>query len=282
MSIIHHTGIDYHSGLTYTAVVEDVSGRLIIKSLTCRGAEESADPQLECENLTLAVPDNQAVVKRLRLNGNHQSDFRTRLSFELAQSSLEDEQLFQFDFHAVEEQNRYLGLVYRRELLARLKQSCGVDDLSVEYRLRSIALGRGYLAFCRQEEGDLLCLADLTSDGVSMCLVHRQRLIDVAFLPCVGQGIAATEEKGRLAIDLKTVVNFRLAALLDHGVSLPLSGLVFSGNGIDSQFCETLEKYFHVDVTPPRIHDGYLGSLAGTAPVEDPIRFLVALGLAAG
>ncbi len=282
MSSTQHTGIDHHSGRTYTAGVENDSGRLIIKSLTCRGIEGSVDSQPDFENPALAVPDNEVVVKRLRLNGNHQSDFHRRLSFELAQSSLEDEQLFQFDFYAIDEQNRYLGLVYRRELLARLKQSCGVEDQSVEYRLRSIALGKGYLAFCRQEEGDLLCLADLTSEGVSICLLLRQRLIEVAFLPCTGYDIAAAEEKDRLAIDLKTVVNFRLAALLDYGVSLPLSGLVLSGSGIDSGFCETLEKYFHVGVTSPRIHDGYLGSLADTVSIDDPIRFLVALGLAAG
>ena len=85
-------------------------------------------------------------------------------------------------------------------------------------------------------------------------------------------------EREQLAVDLKTIVSFRLSSLMDRGVSTPLSTLILSGQGVDDDLRQVLQTYFPVGVKAPLLNPGYLAeSVRDALPSTE--RFLVALGL---
>ncbi len=275
-----NAGIDIQSTNTYFTLVDFQSGRPQVRSMQML----SADAQVlsschEVSAATLSVPDAEVLVKHLRLPGQDPGAVEQRLKFELSRSVLESEGTFLFDYHAVDDSEHYLGFIFRREQLARLAEQVGLgtaDSPALQYRLRSLGLARGYLTFCRQEEG-LVCLADVTPSSVSICLLYGSRVIDVAGLTTGGRGLDGVADQEQLAVDLKTVVSYRLNSTADRGISLPLSSLIVSGPDITSDVRDTLQRYFSVPIAPPRINPAYLEGLPSVDQPADA--FLVALGL---
>jgi len=230
----------------------------------------------------VAVPDAELQIKRLHLTGPKNSGQRNRLLYELVQSVLEDEQLFVYDVHPAGQEGDWFGLIFRRHVLERLKLDCGLAGAKMAPPLvflpRSMALGRAYLNFCRREEGDLICLVDLSNGAASICLVRGGNVIDLASLALAEGCLDSAVEREQLAVDLKTIISFRLSSLMDRGISTPLSNLVLSGLGADDDLRNVVQSYFPVGVKAPSINPGYLiDSVREAEPA--PERFLVALGL---
>jgi hypothetical protein len=201
----------------------------------------------------------------------------------MAQSLLEKDTDFIFRFHDTEVNGRTLGMAIRKELLNGLPGIFGSPgNLEIDYQLRSLALGKGYLAFCERVEGDLVCVADIARTAVSLCLVYRQNIVDLASLSHTYDNLSVPDQQERLAIDLKTVVNYRLSSLLEAGLSQPISAMVLSGEGVSDACRQTVQRYFPVGVRLPKVNPGFLSEpLSKSADVQSADRYLVALGLAA-
>jgi hypothetical protein len=230
----------------------------------------------------IAVPDAEVQVKRLSLAGTANSSQRNRLLYELVQSVLEDEQSFVYDVHSAGSEGNWFGLIFRRQALEKLRLESGLAGAEVEqppeFLPRSMALGRAYLNFCRQEEGELVCLVDLSHGAASVCLVAGGEVIDLASLAVAEGSLDSPAEREQLAVDLKTIVSFRLSSLMDRGISTPLSNMVLSGRGADDDLRQVVQSYFPVGVKAPSINRGYLAdSVREAEPSAE--RFLVALGL---
>lgn len=275
------TGIDPASGLWCRAAVDDDTGRPVITRLS-EGKPADPDTGDLSGRTVVAVPDSEVQIKRLHQRSPVDESSRNRLLYELVQSVLEEEQAFVYDVHPAGNDGNWFGLIFRRRSLEQLSLDCGLAGAEITpppgYLPRSLALGRAYLKFCRREEGDLVCLADLVPGAASISFVRSGEIIDLASLTLRKSDYRATAEREQLAVDLKTIVSFRLSSLLDRGVSTPLSALILSGAGIDDEVRQVVCDYFPVGVKAPSFNTGYLA---------DPIReitshherFLVALGL---
>ena len=277
------TGIDRRGDKLYSACVERGSGRPKIIGLT---AHEILLPESTAianqSEIVLAIPDSAAIVKQLVLPAGDPATLNDRLEFELTHCLLEPEENFRLRFHPVDDNGHYLGFVFRREFLNALPGEWGLAPNPAErppaFSHRALALGLGYLTFCQREQGDLICLADLSESDASICLILNQRVVDLTSLSISGRDLSSSDARLQLAVDLKTVVNFRLSQLLDRGTSLPLTALVLSGEQVDEAFRQSVQNHFSMGVRPPRLPPGFLDDSITDNPAS-PDLFLPALGL---
>ncbi len=230
----------------------------------------------------LSIPDKDVIVKRLTVNG--EDDIEMRARFELAQILPYGETDYFFDIADSGLEDRLIGMAVRKTrlndyinaLLGQQKETLPDTD----YLMRSAALANGYTEFCRRFGGDLLCLADLTESAVSLAFLYQNKMVDLCHLPLGKFDLAAPVGFEKMAMELKTLVNFKTSSLFSEGVTTPLSGLVISGDRVSDDLIEKLQKYFAIDISRPAINSGFFSSQADLAsvPLE---KYLVALGLAA-
>jgi hypothetical protein len=292
-------GIDYRSGRYYMARVRrDASERKVTALVTATESELMEHQALEGEDIIFSVPDDKVVIKNLHLSQAGRWDTDLLARFELSQSLLDDENEFCVATLTTGQSNRRLGLVTRRRNLEELTDSLfstlNPAALSLKYEMRAVALGKGYLNFCHPEQGELICLADFGDNVASICFVSGGNIIGLAHLPLSqfdrsgrlwpapdGPALSGlNSEPGlmKMAVEFKTVVNFRLPSLFEEGGTPPLSALIVSGDGSDSPVKSALGQHFQVPVTAPRIDGRFLQkeSAAVEGPLED---YLVAMGL---
>jgi len=244
-------------------------------------AGESRSLLDDASRVCLVVPDCEVQVKTLHLPVTAGAAPDDIIRFELAESLLEDASTFQFETLPAADEGRHLGLIYRKERLGELAADYGLDGTApdrLSFHSRALALGRGYLEFCERATGDFLCVVDVAADVASVCFLLRDAVADLAHIDL--RNFDPESEKGRrqFAVDLKTVVNFRRALLMDRGITLPLSGLVLAGDGVEDQLRSVVREYFPTGVEAPRLKPG---DPAIQIDDRQPEAFLVALGLAA-
>lgn len=232
--------------------------------------------------VVLAIPDEEVIVKRLTVNGEDDVELRAR--FELAQTLPDGEADYFFDIADSGLEDRLIGMAVRKTRLTDY-----TDTLLGEYKetlpdagylMRSAALATAYTEFCRRFGGDLICLADLTGSAVSIAFLYQNKMVDLCHLPLGKSNLVTPAGFEKMAMELKTLVNFKTSSLFSEGITTPLSGMVISGDQVSDNAIEKLQKYFAIDISRPAINAGFFSSQADLAsvPLE---KYLVALGLAA-
>ena len=276
------TGIDLGEGGVHLAVVDNGAGRPRIELLRSGTLASVREGLAASDRVRLAVRDSDAIVKRLRLPSGRAEEREDRLVFELTQALLDDGDDFRFLLQPTGDPERVIGAAVRKSLLPVLPEGSGLlAEGVVTHRLRSVAVGQGYLGFCRRAEGTLMAVTEVGPRDAVVSLVAQDQIVDVAALRHRCDDLSVRDQQERLAIDIKTVVNFRLAALLDQGLSQPLAGMVLWGDGVDDACRETVQAYFPVGVSLPTVNAGYLAAeVAAEIPAEALPGYLVALGLA--
>jgi len=278
-----HTGIDQRGQVLFMASLREDAGRVVIDRL--EGNLDSLGERrdlFEGGAVGLSVPDHLVMVKRIQIEGSFTGVLEDRLHFELAQSLLESENEFHFDYLALDGGYRYLGMIIRREHLAEIvdRHQLGPhhDDQRLTFQPRAVALGKGFLAFGAGQDGDLIALVDVSSTEASVCFIFQRRIVDIAFLPIAYDPSGESAEE-RFAVDLKMLVNYRLSTLFESGVSVPLGRVILSGERVDDGLLDRVRNYFPVGVEQPRVQAGYISPSAEISHETLPL-YLVALGLA--
>lgn len=281
-------GLDQRDGRCHLAGVEQQTGRAEIKALVSVESEQVASHQLlggGC--IVYAVPDELVMVKKISLGDITPDLADSAARFELAQSLLEDEREFYFDIISTGSGNQFLGTITRRQRANQLitavlpgdPNHARVDKKRYPFtcRARAVALGKGYLAFCHRDAGELICLADFTEHLVSVCFVRHNNLVGLDRLKISGFDLSTDTGIGRMAVEFKTMVNFKLTSLFDNGVTVPLAALLINHDP-GSRVAEALSVYFPNIIGVPRINTGFFSdpSVADTTHLPD---YLVALGL---
>jgi hypothetical protein len=244
---------------------------------------KSGEEFSDSSRISVAVPDREVQVKALRLPVTAGAAINDVIRFELAESLLEDSAAFEFEAVPTADSDNQLGLIYRKETLDDLTSRYGLGEInreSLTYQARALALGRGYAKFCERAAGEFLCVVDLAENAASVCFLVKDTVVDLSRIDPGDFDPASETARRQFAIDLKTIVNFRRALLMDRGITLPLSTLVLSGDGVDDDFRAKVRDYFPSGVEAPRLRASVLTGEnveAGLAPEA----FLVALGLAA-
>ncbi len=277
-------GIDRRSGLYYVARIRHQAGRPEVKALArfeyrhIRGHYLLRDA-----TQVLAVPDDRVTVKDLQVDTAGPFDGAALAKFECTQAVLDPESDFCFDWLATDKEGRGLGLTVRKsslvDLSAVLAPTPPEPVPGLKFQLRATGLGRGYLEFCRRETGDFYCLVDFTDELASICYIFYGRIIGVGYLDTRHFDLSKQSGLEQMAVELKMVVNFRLAAFMEQEISVPLSGLIATGEAINEEARGILRKYFPVGVHAPRISPAYFPNQEKMAHI--PLdKYLVALGLA--
>ncbi|MEW6051855.1 MAG: hypothetical protein AB1644_12450 [Candidatus Zixiibacteriota bacterium] len=271
-------GIDFvENGMRVATVDTDDTGQTTAKIELFNAAYEQKPDLVERDAVTVGVPDNLCQVKPLRLSAPTESDLRLRVEFELAQTQLEPPETFLYDFISTARDDRLLGMVYRRASLAEWQNARPLPNPlssgSIRYRSRATALGLGYLQYCRPFAGDLICLADFGRSVTPVCFVYGRQVVDLARQVTVPGKQTDEIALRRQAMDLKTIVNFRLMGLADAGITVPLSQLVVVG--VSDALHSLLAEYFPIGVSCPEL----LPSVTVNGEVQTEAAGLVALGL---
>lgn len=233
--------------------------------------------------ILLAVPGLLAVVKNITTPSASNGDSRDRALFELAQSLTGGEREYLLDVAPTGLDGLMLGMAVRRAVLQReiLQPMAELTSrMPVRAMVRGMALAHGYLAYCRPSRGGLLVMVDQGDSFASVALIYRNRVVALAHLPTEHFDLTMASDRDRYAIELKTVVTFRLAALFDYGLTLPSSALVVSGEQVDEDLRGVLERYFAVPIDSPVVNAGFLGR-AVREESAGMWKFLAAMGPAA-
>jgi len=276
-------GIDLRGSTFFVVTTQTESGRTVVESLNRSTAPPGTDLEsADNTSITLAVPDRRVLAKTIRLQIDDPTPEPDRLRFELAQSLLEEDENFHLDFVATGRAGYHIGLAFRREHLAEIAHRHGLGaaftDGRLSFQSRAVALGRGYLTFGIGGDSDLVTLVDPDEDSASICFVSRRHIVGVASLALAGHDLDTESGRKRFAVDLKTVLNYRQATLLDAGISVPPAGLILCGDVANDALQQTLQAYFPAGVTRPRLHEGFFRAVNDTAREALPL-YLTALGL---
>ena len=277
-------GVDCRDGVYYVARVEHRAERPLVTALhTCDSNSLAACEALHDGQVIVAAPDDLVLVKAVRPDCAGRVDRRKQVFFELSQSLLDPVDDFLLDAFPTGLDGLMLGSAVRRSTLrtAVLDPFAAASGLTGESPclLRAAALGRGFHRFAVREGGDFLVLLDFTRQLVSLCLVHAGQPVSFGHIAAARFDRADQHDCDRLAIELKTLVDFKLMSLFEYGLTLPLAGLVVAGTEEDDPVMAALGKYFSVRVAPARFNAGFF-----SGPMDADVRpgdFLVALGLAA-
>ena len=280
-------GLDHHDGQCYMAHVERKTGRPEVKALVSVGPEELSEHELPGDAcLVYSVPDDLVTVKKITLGEVAPDLVDSAARFELTQSLLEDEDEFCFDIIPTAQENQFLGTIVRRERAVQLITSALPDHLytntmekegPVPCRSRAIALGMGYLTFCHRDAGELICLADFTDRLVSVCFIHHDNIVGLDRLMVDRFDLTSDAGIGKMAVEFKTMINFKLTSLFDNGVTVPLAALLINRDP-ESGISRALGEFFPDIVGVPRINTGFFSDSSGASSLSLP-DYLVALGL---
>lgn len=277
-------GVDLRDNVFYAAKVLHGMGRPQVKALIRYEKDHLTNhPLLSSGKVILSIPENMAIIKRIKLNDEKVDDFKNRGCFEMLQSIPDNPADYCCEILETGVNGTYLGLAAHKNTLESsiIDPFCEAAKLDEKPsgQVRGAALGMGYITFCYLDSGGLVALVDAHDKMISICFVYKRNIIGIAHL--LVDKIDMSNEKGleSFAIELKTLINHNINSIFDDNVTLPLSALFISGFDSINQVEPVLRKYFPIQVGSPRINHRFFTDpekIAGV-PLE---KYLVALGLA--
>ncbi|MBU8934378.1 MAG: hypothetical protein KOO62_10275 [candidate division Zixibacteria bacterium] len=277
-------GVDCHDGVYHVARVVHGQGRPSVQALVrYERSHLNGHHLLKDGDVVMAVPDDRVIVKKLHLETAGGIDLDTRARFEMAQSLLDDESDYSFDFVDTGLENWQLALAVRLQtvlddIINPFSHVAGLSTVPTGLA-RAAGLGYGYLTFCHPHGGELICLVDEADGLASICFVLNQSIVGLSRLNTKQFDLSSRAGREKLAIELKTVINFQLATLFKDRITLPMAALLVSGKQLGDDVMTELGRYFTVPVAKPRFNSGFFAepNKAAELPLEN---YLVALGLA--
>ncbi|MDH4033349.1 MAG: hypothetical protein OEV80_06070, partial [candidate division Zixibacteria bacterium] len=238
---------------------------------------------LESGQLVFSVADDMVAVNEVSLPSRESDRPAEVIEFEHTQSLIEDGLSYFFDAIQVgADSKRCLALKVRQTHLSNMiqpfTQVTGGDTSRVRFTLRAEALGQGFIHYAPTEYGDFACLIDFNERLASLCFVHRREIIGVAHLATSQYDMTSTPGLQKMAAELKTIVNFKLAAFSRQNISVPLSAVFLSGSHLDTQAGEILHGHFSVGIREVVLNSGFFPQpdKMSEIPAGD---YVVALGL---
>ncbi len=274
-------GIDNRDGTYFVARVDQSKGRPDIKALIRFDKEHfNGHHLLEGNRIVVSVPDNQTMIKYVQLPTSDNADLKVRFELETALGETPDN--FLFDIIPTELDNYYLGLTVRKilthELIEPFVKQNGDLNFSTGGTMRAAALARGFLTYCQQSGGELGAIVDFGNRSASIAFYYKQQIIDLCGLPLDINYYSSKDTFQKIIVELKTLLNFKLAALMENGISIPLSKLFVIGESLDEKMIEALHNNLKIEIARPEIHSGFISDQNKNREIPMD-KYLVALGL---
>jgi hypothetical protein len=230
--------------------------------------------------VTVAIDDAVAIIKEIKLPPESKEQLIEKAQFELRHRLLDPPEQFALETIPTGREQRFIGTAIRHEVGQNRISGTGInyEKNATSWRVRSLALGLGYLNFCSDRSESLSCLVEFSDSIISLCFIYRSGIIALDHIVANGIDLDDETSQRRIIVDLKTLVNYRLSSLFEDGLTLPLSEILFCSPQAEKTLTERLENSFKVSVSIPGLNRGYLAESVDTESI-DPIDFLVALGL---
>ncbi len=277
-------GVDLRDNTYYAARVLHGMGRPQVKALIRYKKDNLTNHELlNSGKVILSIPENMAIVKRIKLDVGKVEDFKNRGCFEILQSIPDDPDDYCCEILETSVSGTYLGIATRKKLLKSsiidpFYKNANLNEIPGA-QVRGVALGIGYITYCHYENGDLVALVDVHDKMASICFVYKRKIMSVAHL--MADEFDFNNERGieSFAVELKTLINYNLNSIFNDNATLPLSALLISGMNSIEQVLPVLRKYFLIRVGTPRINNGFFSDPDKIAGVQLE-KYLIALGLA--
>ena len=276
-------GIDNRDGVYYVARVEQHTGRPDIKALIRFDADHfNGHHLLEGNQIIISIPDNQTMIKKVVIPTDENKYMKVR--FELETALGDNPQDFVYDIIQTKLENYFIGLTIRKELTDKLIEPFVKHNGDLKFStggvMRAVALARGFFIYCQQSGGDFGAIIDFGENSASIAFYYKQEIVDIDSLPLQTQYYQNPESFQKVIIELKTLFNYKLSALLEKGISVPLSKLFVIGESIDEASMHSLSKNLKINISHPEINRGFITDRDKNKDI--PLdKYLVALGLTA-
>ena len=204
--------------------------------------------------LYLAVPESDAVIKKVGVVADRSLDPDRLAQFELAASLLDDPARYYLESCESDRPDGRIAIAYDRSRIdgevAMVKEKLIKPS---GFRLRSWALALGYLKYCRQEGGALTALADISPSRASFCILRGRSLGDIGLVTDESaHGDVGPSSCRALLTDLAATIRYRLGRDASRQ-DVPLSLLLLSGSMADDNLAVEAEAILKVKTKLPMV-----------------------------
>jgi len=270
-------GLDLYDDTLRVATLIAAPGTISIDSLS-----EIPFNQLRREffdsgaELYFSVPDDEAVVRRLRLPDDLTLDPEKLALFEFAACLPEDSLNYYLETYRINGERRHLAVAYHRSLVQRrIEQWENLIARPSGFRLRSLALAEGYRRFCRRDGGEVICLINIDSSQTFLVFVNHDAVVSTVALNLQLPDEADSIALKSALIDIAASVRYQNALIFNDGFTAPLSLAVLSGQRANLSLSQELASILRTNVVLPTI----LNNLLPENQTVSGCQFLVSLGL---
>jgi hypothetical protein len=254
--------------------LSSLTGRNVIDLIDDNPADIILDRDVQRSgDLYVSIAEKDALIKSLKVPSGQNLDPDKLALFEFGTSLLDSSDNYFFEVIRQNGSSRCLVVAYNRDSVEKEfdhLENCFMKPTG--FRLRALCLAKGYLNYCRQEGGELLCLLDLSGNLVSYCFLRNQNMIMAG---AITEIVSGDDNLNNFLIDFKATVQYELTVLFDHGYSLPLSLVVLSGSSASLSLAEQIEAELGVRTLLPSVKP----ALFRPEVLDDSHKFLVSLGL---
>lgn len=275
-------GIEAKDNYIYAARVEDNTGRKEVKALLRFEKDKFSNHKLlDNGKIVFAIDDQLVTKKYITVDPTNISKQESAL-FELRTASGDNQSDIFYDLIETALENQFIGYQLRKENLTNTIWSLFENKIASETigpcRVRSAALAKGFIEYCRPLSGDLSALVEISSNQLILALLNGGKIVDLSSLVTDFDIFENISNFKKLAVELKTTINFKISSLFDKGISVPLANLVVCGEFIDDEKIDCLREYFKLNISRPEINRGFFPDQDDkfNIPLD---KYIIALGL---
>lgn len=205
--------------------------------------------------LYLAISESDAIIKRIDVFSDKSLDPDRLAQFELAATLLDDPDRYYLESCGSDRTEGRIAIAYDRSLVDG--EVALVREKLIKpsgFKLRSWAMALGYLHYCRQEGGTLICLIDISPCRASFCLLRDGSPVDIGLVTDdTARDNADLTSCRALLTDLAATIRYRLGRSSGSRQDVPLSLVLLSGSMADDNLAAEAEAILRVKTKLPTV-----------------------------
>ncbi|PKK83332.1 MAG: hypothetical protein CVT49_09015 [candidate division Zixibacteria bacterium HGW-Zixibacteria-1] len=230
-------------------------------------------------SLYMAVSENSAIIKRVKISPDRSLDPDKLAQFELVASLLDDQIRYYLESFEINSGRERLAVAYKRsEIDSKLDFFRDHFIKPSGFQLRSWAMAAGYTHYCRPGGGRLICLIDITDSLASYCFVENGRPIHLgAVISNAGINDSDPGRSKAFLLDIIATIQYQMLTYDKLSQSVPLSVIIITGKRCNQELAVGIEKGLGIKTVLPEMRK----ELFAPEVFPESHKYLVGLGLTA-
>lgn len=260
--------------------VSSSTGRKTVDTLVDLAADDIAARSFDHNgSLYIAVSENCAIIKRVKISPDRTLDPDKLARFELLASLLDDQDHYYFESFEIDTGRERLAIAYKKnEIDGKLEFFSHNFIKPSGFQLRSWAMAAGYQNYCRPAGGRLICLIDITDNMASFCFLENNRPINLGAV--VSNAEISENDPGKskaFLLDIIATVQYQMLTCDRLSQSVPLSTVIITGSHCHPELAAGIEKGLGIKTSLPEMRK----ELFASDIFPESHKYLVGLGLTA-